>query len=242
MSMPQDWWRDFFDGLMADFWHQVTTKAMTAAEVDIAVRLLEPAPGAELLDVPCGDGRHSHALAARGFAVTGVDQSAKLLVFAQEDSSGAQFERRDMRELPWKHRFAGACCLGNSFGYLGDAGDAAFLAAVHAALRPGGRLLLDAATLETVLPALQPRRWLEVGDLLWFSEVSYEPVSGVLRSDYTIARGAERERRTAWLRLRSLRAVIDLLRGAGFGEVAVFDGDGAPFRHGSQRAYVLATA
>ena len=43
-----------------------------------------------------------------------------------------------MRDLPWPARFDGAFCVGNSFGYLDDEGNAAFLRAVAAVLKPGG--------------------------------------------------------------------------------------------------------
>jgi hypothetical protein len=39
-----------------------------------------------------------------------------------------------MRDLLWRSRFDGAFCFGNSFGYLDDEGNAAFLRAVAAAL------------------------------------------------------------------------------------------------------------
>ena len=40
-----------------------------------------------------------------------------------------------------QQRFDGAFCVGNSFGYLDDEGNAAFLRAVRAALKPGGRFI-----------------------------------------------------------------------------------------------------
>jgi 2-polyprenyl-3-methyl-5-hydroxy-6-metoxy-1,4-benzoquinol methylase len=44
-----------------------------------AARLAGVEPGAELIDVPCGYGRHSIPLARAGYKVTGVDRSAALL-------------------------------------------------------------------------------------------------------------------------------------------------------------------
>ena len=48
-----------------------------------------------------------------------------------------------MRDLPWRSTFDGAFCVGNSFGYLDDPGNAAFLRAVRETLRPGARLVLE---------------------------------------------------------------------------------------------------
>src|SRR5690242_309651 len=128
--MQSDWWCGFFEGLAADFWHQAVPPALTETEAGFLASVLPP--GARVLDVPCGDGRLSCALAARGYHVTGVDGSAKLLGWAKERGQGlpVQWRHADMRELPWSGEFGGAFCFGNSFGYLGEEGDAAFLAAV----------------------------------------------------------------------------------------------------------------
>ena len=45
-----------------------------AADVVFLEREMGVSSGARLLDVPCGHGRHARLLAARGFAVTGVDR------------------------------------------------------------------------------------------------------------------------------------------------------------------------
>ena len=71
-----------------------------------------------------------------------------------------------MRDLPWRARFDGAFCLGNSFGYLDDEGNAAFLRAVAAALKPGARFVLETPmVLENLLGHLQDRPWWKVGDM-----------------------------------------------------------------------------
>ena len=63
-----------------------------------------------------------------------------------------------MRDLPWPGQFDGAYSLGNSFGYLDDDGNAAFLKSVAAALKPGARFVLETGyVMETLLPVLQER-------------------------------------------------------------------------------------
>ena len=47
---------------------------------------------------------------------------------ADAGAPGVTWEQRDMRDLPWRGRFDGAFCVGNSFGYLDDEGNAAFSA------------------------------------------------------------------------------------------------------------------
>ena len=54
----------------------------------LITRALDVQPGSELLDVPCGAGRLSVALAASGFRVTGVDLSPAFLDRARAASAG----------------------------------------------------------------------------------------------------------------------------------------------------------
>ncbi|MEO6596458.1 MAG: class I SAM-dependent methyltransferase [Planctomycetota bacterium] len=240
MTMHHEWWRDFFGGLAADFWHALPTPAMTAGEVDLLLQRLQPIPGARLLDVPCGDGRHAAELQRRGFDVLGVDGSEALVAHAH--AAGVRAERRDMRELARLGPFDAAYCLGNSFGYLDDPGNLAFLRAVHDELRPGGDFLLDATVAETILPNLKQNHSHEAAGIRFRGAVSYDPATGVLRSDYDIARGAEREQKSAFVRIYTASHLIAMLREAGFGEVAVMAPDGAPFVLGAPRAWFTARA
>ena len=114
-------------------------------EAERLARLLAIPAGAEVLDVPCGGGRIALALGERGYRMTGVDWSSEFLshALAADAASEVTWERRDMRDLPWRARFDGAVCVGNSFGYLDDTGNAEFLQAVRAALKPGARFVLE---------------------------------------------------------------------------------------------------
>src|SRR6476646_2231784 len=72
---------DWYDGFFEDDWLDEIARTIdderTRREVDFAVERLELAPGARVLDVGCGHGRHSLELARRGFGVVGVDLRAR---------------------------------------------------------------------------------------------------------------------------------------------------------------------
>src|SRR6266702_2077566 len=134
-----EWWRDFFSGVAVDLWLRVPTEEQTRAEADFIEKALRLPPHARLLDVPCGGGRHSLALAARGHQATGVDLSSDFLREARKQAKERHlevaWEQREMDDLPWQNEFDGAFCFGNSFGYLDDAGNSRFLKAVARALK-----------------------------------------------------------------------------------------------------------
>ena len=98
--------------------------------------------GADVLDVPCGFGRHTLALARAGYRAVGVDRSPPLLDEARRRAGGARWPklmRADYRELPFaEESFDAAFNLFTSLGYLGDEEDVKVLAAIRRVLRPGG--------------------------------------------------------------------------------------------------------
>ncbi|MDQ3154105.1 MAG: class I SAM-dependent methyltransferase [Actinomycetota bacterium] len=151
------WYADFFTELPNEFWRRAASPESTVADVEFIEERLGLTPGSRILDVPCGSGRHSLALAARGHRVTGVDISTDAIAHARRTAADAhldvEFELADMREIPQAGAFDATVCLGNSFGYLDMTGTRKFVAALAGAVRPGGGLVVDFnATAETVLP------------------------------------------------------------------------------------------
>ena len=73
----------------------------TESEVTFLAEALGLAPGHRVLDVGCGPGRHSHALARRGIRMVGVDLAQRFAELARGDApDGAAFVRGDARRLP----------------------------------------------------------------------------------------------------------------------------------------------
>jgi cyclopropane fatty-acyl-phospholipid synthase-like methyltransferase len=253
MNANPDWWKDFFSGLVVEFWETAIPPAVTAAETEFLVRELRLAPGARVLDVPCGHGRHALELARQGHEIQGVDISRELLATARRAAAAARanlsgsvsFLESDMRNLPWRDAFDAAFCAGSSFGFLGDAGDSEFLAAVARALRPGGRFLLDASkAAESLLPAFRERHSFEKDGLRFEAENRYEPRSGTIENRYTLTRASDgaTETKLAVHRVYTASQLCAMLEAAGFRIEALYGStDSEPFRLGTP-LFILASA
>ncbi|HMD33749.1 MAG TPA: class I SAM-dependent methyltransferase [Vicinamibacterales bacterium] len=219
MDVQNNWYEDFFRGIAVDLWRQALPPEHSKKEADDIAALLAAPAGAEILDVPCGHGRLSLEFAARGYRVTGVDLSTEALGHAgAADPDGlVAWEHRDMRDLPWPGRFDGAFCFGNSFGYLDDEGNLAFLRAVAAALKPRARFVLETPmVLESLLTHLKDRPWFKAGDMQLLVENAYDPARGRLDIEYTFVSNGRTEQRRSTHRAYTYRQLIELMDAAGF--------------------------
>lgn len=219
MSVESNWWESFFQGVAVDLWVQAVPPEHSEREAEAIARMLGLGPESEVLDVPCGAGRLSLALAGRGYRMTGIDWSQESLDHARTLDSGrlATWERRDMRDLPWRSRFDGAFCFGNSFGYLDDQGNADFLSAVAGALKPGARFVLETPmVLENLLTHLQDRPWWRVGDMRLLVVNTYDHGRQRLEIEYTFVANGKVEVRSGSHRAYTFREMVALLETAGF--------------------------
>ncbi len=120
--MKADWWDGYFDETFIELYRAFLTPERTRREVRGLVKLLELPPGAAVLDLACGWGRHSVELARRGYTVTGLDWSPTLLGHARRRARRAgvdvEWVQGDMRELPWTGRFDVVLSLFSSLGYF----------------------------------------------------------------------------------------------------------------------------
>jgi SAM-dependent methyltransferase len=117
-----------------------------------------------ILDVGCGPGRHSRALADRGFDVVGLDVSKPFL-----DAAGAgTWVQADARRLPFPQGcFDVVLCLcQGGFGLLGGADDIEAFSQLAGRVRVGGKLIVSAFSSYFVV------RHLEEGD-------TFDPAAGV---------------------------------------------------------------
>jgi len=133
--------------------------AAAGEQVDQLIALAKCTSGA-VLDLCCGPGRHSIALAQLGFTVTGVDRSTFLLGHARNRAAEAgvtvEWIQEDMRRFLRPAAFDLACSIFTSFGYFEDETDnLQVLRNVHASLKPSGVFVLELIGKERLARAWQ---------------------------------------------------------------------------------------
>lgn len=246
-----DWWQGFFQG--GGPWSKIQSGGYaperTSTECDSIQRALELPPGARVLDIPCGIGRHSVELARRGFRMTGVDFGEEFVAKARAAASDAhvnvEFFVGDMREFASKEPFDAAFCFFGSFGYFSDADDEKFARAVASSLRAGSRFVIDTHLTETLLPMFAERTWHWLGEpdasprLL--EERRWDIETGRVEGCWTLVEETGARSTKSSIRIYSFREIRDLLARAGFSKVRALDGaTGGEFRVGARRALVVA--
>jgi len=134
------------------------------AEKDVAAILtvLDPEPGARILDLCCGSGRHDRPLADRGYRIFGLDFSPALLSSACECKQRRPgryplYVRADAHDSVFREgAFDIVLNLFTSFGYFSDEENRAFIREIGRILRPGGRYYIDYLNPPRVLETLVP--------------------------------------------------------------------------------------
>jgi SAM-dependent methyltransferase len=145
-AIGEHWFEPLAEHMGSAYLRYSFTKG-TVNEIDFIVRRLDLQPGARILDVGCGPGRHSHELARRGFAVHGIDISQAFIDLATANAvDGSSFERMDARAMTFDNEFDVAICLcQGAFGLMTAGGhDIDVLTGIRRALKPTGTLALSA--------------------------------------------------------------------------------------------------
>jgi SAM-dependent methyltransferase len=215
-----DWTTTFFNGLAVEFWVTIAPPP-SAAEIEFLRSIF--GDGGELLDVACGAGRYTIPLAHAGYSMTGADLSDDFLRVARQRAPAIAWHRGDVRELPWRERFDGALCFGNSFGYFPRPETAEFLRGVARTLKPGAAFVLETgATAESLLPTLQLERTIEAGEITFSSVARYDAKQSILEIEYTFAKGDVRETKPARTWIFTAGEVAAMLSAAGLATEDVY--------------------
>lgn len=217
---------DAFAFFFNKYWsREIPEQMMVAINQVLLARLPE---GASILDLCCGTGQLAATLSARGYTLTGIDNSTKMLRYARRNAPAARFIRADARRFHLPETFDAVISTFDSLNHflsLEELG-AVFRQALRALSSPGW-FLFDINVERGFLA-----HWRDYFAIVEEREVcllrgNYDPERKLGRYDITMFR----LRGNAWRRADTTivercyeRAEIEReLKRAGFTEVHAFD-------------------
>ncbi|MBN8825185.1 MULTISPECIES: cyclopropane-fatty-acyl-phospholipid synthase family protein [unclassified Spirosoma] len=245
-TIKNNWYEDFFAGLNCEMWERAMTPEWTLREVDFLIKELEIAPGAAVLDIPCGFGRHAVELAKRGFNLTGVDISTEFMQTLRNQLAAEQLSMNlilgDILTMELPSGFDGAYCLGNSFGYVAHEGMQVFVGKVAEALKPGSRFVINSGLLaESILPNFPRTKQYILGDLLMDIHNGYTIDESCLTTELTYTKAGNVETHYFKHYVYTLAEMKRLLAKFGLQTTAVYNStDGIAYQMGDPQVYLVA--
>lgn len=163
--MSENWYKKWFSTkeYLELYKHRNSTDAAKIA--GLIFRTLKLKKGSKILDVACGNGRHSLIFASKGYNVLGIDLSAFLISEAfkklktdyRKQNKFLKFEIRDMRSIQHKNEFDLAVNLFSSFGYFEkDSENFKVLKSISNSLKRGGYFFFDYLNKDNLVKNLVP--------------------------------------------------------------------------------------
>ncbi len=211
-----------------------------AMEADEIVRFLQDsgvAPGARLLDAPCGLGQRARGLAERGYRVTAVDPNEVAIETLRKrmgKEAGHRLECRtataaSLPGLPADERFDAVLCLDHAISREPSGDDGAFLRRLRGHTARNGLLLLDLLHRDFFASRPRPFAYHVLGKVEQHEFRRFDAASGVLELTWKFYQregGDLRFRGSSAARLKLVAPdeAVRILEDAGWGVVGVNGG------------------
>ncbi len=195
-------------------------------------RLLFPrlTPAARLLDLCCGTGQFTGALVDRGYQVTGIDASERMLSHARANVPACKFILADARDFSLPASFEAAVSVFDSLNHVMEIeGLARVFRNVHAALLPDGWFVFDLNREAAYRHYWDGPYTIVEDDNVCVSIGSYDDATCRARCDLTMFRRTGDEWRrsdaTLYQRCHSVDEVAGALGAAGFKRIDLYDSE-----------------
>lgn len=176
MPKHSKWYKSWFDSPYYPVLYAHRNYREAIFFMDHLLNYLQPEPGAEILDLACGRGRHSRYLCEKGYQVTGVDLSSKNIMEASKIQCGSlEFHVHDMRKLFKKGYFPYIFNFFTSFGYFDNEPDnLKTLKAIYDGLKDEGTCVIDFLNVKKEVYQLKHEEDISMSDIDFHITKSYK--------------------------------------------------------------------
>jgi len=237
----------FFDGHYKHIWRALIPDGLTVAEVDFLIERADLKPGSRVLDLMCGYGRHTLALARKGIEVTAIDNLKEYVSEVKEDiekeNLHANCAQADVIEYEPEGIFDLTICLGNSLSFFNQKDSRRLFSMVAAHTKKDGLFIANSWTLaEMVFKNFTSKTWSQVNGFRYLVDNKFHFNPARIESVMTIIppSGPE-ETKHAIDYVYSLNEVQALLEDSEFSMREIWSVPGKKkFALGDPRAYMVA--
>ena len=237
----------FFDGYYKDIWRSVIPEELTRKEIAFMVPYFALGSSTKVLDLMCGHGRHSLALARHGVPVTAVDNLSEyideLKTIAMQEHLLVDAICSGVLDYTDTRAYDLIICMGNSFNFFPPDEATQLLSNISDLLKPGGYFLMNSWSLaETAYPRFTPSNSGKMGDMDLSTENSFHFNPARIETISTIiALNGEKEVKAAVDYIYTLSEMSALFSNAGLQLKEAWSIPGRkPFTLGEPRAYLIA--
>ena len=160
----KDWFASWFDTKYYHLLYKNRNDDEARNFIENLVDHLALTPGASVLDLACGKGRHSITLNQLGFNVLGVDLSSNSIEKAKKSENDTlHFGVCDMRNCVDENNFDAVFNLFTSFGYFDSQNDnKRVIRSIHNCLTEKGILVIDFMNSRRIIDSLVPTESKEI--------------------------------------------------------------------------------
>jgi SAM-dependent methyltransferase len=225
-------WKTFFDTQYLEIAGQMMNDDVSETQAGQLWSMLDLEPGCRVLDAPCGHGRLSRPLAAMGAMVLGVDQSEVLLGVAERRRGDIPLDRlryleHDLRVPLDETGFDVACNIFTSFGYGSEEEDMAMFRTLRAALRPGGRVVVETNHRDLVCATLARGQKMSMrtpDGTIFLDDPTFDAIAGIVTLNwYWWGPNGAGEKHLSW-RCYSPTQIVRMLDDAGLRFAGAYKG------------------
>lgn len=236
----------FFDGHYKDVWRAMIPSQLTEREVAFMIDYFHLLPGDAVLDVMCGYGRHSIALALQGINVTAVDNLKEYIDEIDKIAESKKLPITAIKQLALafdsEEKFKLIVCMGNSLNFFNPIDTETLLKKWAINIESGGHVLINSWSLaETVIPQFAEKSNASLAgvDLSTKSRYLFHPTRIETETKMTTVEGRP-EYKLAIDYIYSVNEIEVLLNKSGFLLVDIFSIPGKQrYTLGAPRAYII---
>ncbi|HVZ80191.1 MAG TPA: methyltransferase domain-containing protein [bacterium] len=241
----REWHDKFFAGTYTRILAHTFTKHATREQARGIKHLLGLRKGQKVLDLPCGQGRVTLALARMGIRAIGVDRQPHYIrrakTLGHRAHLKAEFQVGDMRETSFQGEFDAAFNWFGSFGYFNARQNKKVLANFFRALKPGGRFVLQCPNKDWIKRNFKPVMEATIAGIRMTQRNRWEAKDRSIRTYWTFQSKTKTDRYVSVMHQYDKKDLARLLKSVGFRKIRFFGGlSGKPLHEDS--AGIIAVA